>query len=303
VSGGNRHVSLEISEKVAVITLDRQDSKNCFSDAMEVQLIEAFDRCDADDEVRVVVLTGEGRAFCAGMDLQDGDSPFETWRQSPSAPEGSIVGVDRQGMPIRRDGGGRVALRIFESKKPVIAAINGMAIGVGITMTLAADIRLAAEEARIGFVFTRRGLVPEACSSWFLPRLVGLQTALEWVLTGRVFRADEALDRGLVHAVHPRTELAAAARRLALEIAENTAPVPTAISRQLLWRMMGAEHPVQAHGFETQALNDRGVSADAAEGINAFLEKRAAKFPDRVSQDLPAVLADFPAPAFHLPEL
>jgi enoyl-CoA hydratase/carnithine racemase len=301
VTGEGRQVSLEVSEKVAVITLRREDSTNCFSDVMEAQLIEAFDRCDADDEVRVVILTGHGRSFCAGMDLQEGESPFVNWRTSPDAPEGSIVGVDPQGLPIRRDGGGRVALRIFESKKPVIAAINGAAVGVGVTMTLPADIRLAAREARLGFVFNRRGLMPEACSSWFLPRLVGMQTALEWVFTGRVLGAEEAHQQGLVHAVYPREELLDAARRLALEIANNTAPVSTAITRQLFWRMLGAAHPIQAHGFETRALNDRGVSADAHEGISSFLEKREAKFPDRVSTDLPDVLADYPAPTLHVP--
>jgi enoyl-CoA hydratase/carnithine racemase len=218
-------------------------------------------------------MTGEGRAYCAGADLAGGGETFD-WR-------------DRQaGDEVPRDNGGQFTLRVFESTKPVIAAINGPAVGVGITMTLPMDVRLAADDARMGFVFARRGIVPEAASSWFLPRAVGISRAMEWVATGRVFDAREALEGGLVRSLHPKGELLDAARELAGEIAENTAPVSVALGRRLMWDMLGASHPLEAHRADSRAMFARGQSADAREGVTAFLEKRPAAFPDRVSDGL-----------------
>jgi enoyl-CoA hydratase/carnithine racemase len=265
---------------VLTITLNRPDRMNAFTETMRNELIAAFDLADADDEVRAVVVTGEGRAFCAGADLGKGGATFD-WSEREA-------GAD---WDVPRDGGGQVSLRIFECTKPVIAAINGPAVGVGITMTLPMDIRLAVAGAKIGFVFTRRGIVPEACSSWFLPRIVGISQALEWVETGRVFTAEEALHGGLVRSVHAADELLPAAYALAREIADNTAPVSVALGRRLLWGMLGAEHPMAAHRADSKAMFSRGQSADAREGVQSFLEKRAAVFPDRVSDGLPDVVS------------
>jgi enoyl-CoA hydratase/carnithine racemase len=245
---------------------------------MRRELIAAFDLADADDEVRAVVVTGEGRGFCAGADLARGGETFD-WKERQAA----------DGWDVPRDGGGQVSLRIYECTKPVIAAINGPAVGVGITMTLPMDIRLAVEGAKIGFVFTRRGIVPEACSSWFLPRIVGISQAMEWVATGRVFDAEEALAGRLVRSVHPPDELLPAAHAIAREIAGNTAPVSVALGRQLLWRMLGADHPLAAHRADSKAMYSRGQSADAREGVQSFLDKRPAVFPDRVSGGLPEI--------------
>jgi enoyl-CoA hydratase/carnithine racemase len=243
------------------------------------------DRADADDDVRAVIVTGAGRGFCAGADLASGGDTFDYTKREIQGPA--------------RDNGGELTLRIFASTKPVIAAINGPAVGVGATMTLPMDIRLAADDARMGFVFARRGIIPEACSSWFLPRVVGISRAMEWVATGRVFSAQEALEGGLVRSLHPKEELLDAARSLAREIAENTAPVSVALARQLMWRMLGAEHPMLAHRADSRGMVARGQSADAAEGITAFLEKRAAVFPDRVSDGLPDVMPGWRTPEFE----
>jgi enoyl-CoA hydratase/carnithine racemase len=294
-----RDISLDVRDGVATITLQRPEALNAFTDRMEIDLLQALDECDRNDDVRAAVLTGAGRAFCAGMDLSDSESTFDNWRAT-EGPDGAR-GEDGSEPRIRRDGGGRVVLRMFELHKPIIAAINGPAVGVGITMTLAADIRIAADDARIGFVFTRRGLVPESCSSWFLPRVVGLQTAMEWVLTGRVFPAREALAAGLLRSLHRREGLLGAAHALAHEIADNSAPVSVALARRMLWGMLGVPHPMTAHEIETHALNLRGVSADAREGIAAFLEKRPARFPDTVSGQLPDVFAQLPAPTYREP--
>jgi enoyl-CoA hydratase/carnithine racemase len=281
---------LDVVDGIATLTLDRPDRLNAFTDAMETKLIAAFDRCDADDDVRVIVLTGAGRAFCAGMDLVDAGDAFVAWRGSATAPAGTQFDVPDDALPMRRDGGGRVVLRMYDSLKPIIAAVNGPAVGVGATMVLAADIRLASEAARFGFVFNRRGVLPESCSTWFLPRVVPMQVAMEWVFTGRVFPAGEAHEHGLVRSLHDPDDLMPAAHALAREIADHTAPVSAALSRQLMWRMLGAPHPMVAHTAETHALNLRGLSDDAREGFNSFLEKRPAVFPDRVSVDLPDVL-------------
>lgn len=293
-----QHISLDVDDGIATVRFDRPDQLNAFTDTMESELMEAWDRVDADPAVRVVVLTGAGRAFCAGMDLSESSTAFESWRASETAPPGTTYDVPGQDLPVRRDGGGRVVLRMFDLDKPIIAAINGPAVGVGATITLPCDIRLASEEARFGFVFNRRGFVPESCSTWFLPRVVPMQTALEWVYTGRVFRAQEALDRGLVRSLHAPDDLLPTAYALAREIADHTAPVSTALARRMMWRMLGAEHPVVAHTAETLGINLRGVSDDAHDGIAAFLEKRAPLFTDRVPDDVPDVLAAFPAPAF-----
>jgi enoyl-CoA hydratase/carnithine racemase len=283
------HLRTEIAGGVLTITLSRPDKLNAYTPTMQAELLAAFDQADADDGVRAVIVTGDGRAFCAGADLSAGGSTFD-WRER-----------ERDGAPDAppRDGGGQVALRIFNCTKPVIAAINGPAVGVGVTMTLPMDIRLAAESARFGFVFARRGIVPEACSSWFLPRLVGISQAMEWVATGRVFGAQEALAGGLVRSVHPDGELLDAARALAAEIADNTAPVSVALARRLMWRMLGAAHPMEAHRADSRALFSRGQSADAHEGVTAFLEKRPAQFPDRVSAGLPEVFPDWQEPEFR----
>jgi enoyl-CoA hydratase/carnithine racemase len=269
-----QEIRYETADNVLTLTLDRPDRLNAFTPRMGMELIEAFDRADADDDVRAIIVTGEGRGFCAGADLGGGGDTFD-WRDRQTDDE------------IPRDGGGQVTLRIYESTKPVIAAINGPAVGVGITMTLPMDIRLAAEGAKIGFVFARRGIVPEAASSWFLPRIVGISQAMEWVATGRVFGAEEALAGRLVRSVHPAGELLPAARALAAEIAEHTAPVSVAVGRRLLWTMLGADHPMEAHRADSRAMFARGQSGDAVEGVTAFLEKRPAEFPDRVSAGLP----------------
>ena len=281
-------ITTELDEGVLTITLNRPERLNAWTPQMGRELIAAFDRADADDDVRAVIVTGAGRGFCAGADLASGGETFDYRKRDLEATRMSP-----------RDTGGRLTLRIFDSTKPVIAAINGPAVGVGATMTLPMDVRLASEEARIGFVFTRRGIVPEAASSWFLPRVVGISRAVEWVATGRVFSAQEALEGGLLRSVHSGDELLDAARALAREIAENTAPVSVALARQLMWRMLGAEHPMLAHRADSRGMFVRGQSADAAEGITAFLEKRPASFPERVSEGLPEIMPAWRAPEFE----
>lgn len=279
----------EVQDHIATITLSRPDQLNAFTNTMMRELIDAFDAVDADDDVRAVIVTGAGRGFCAGADLSSGAATFA---------EGG--GGDRAGAAqIPRDGGGMVSLRIFECTKPVIGAINGAAVGVGVTMTLPMDIRLASSAARFGFVFARRGIVPEACSSWFLPRLVGISQAAEWVYTGRVFDADEALKGGLVRSVHAPDELLEAARTIAAEIAAHTSPVSVALSRQMLWRMMGASHPMEAHRVDSRGIVERGKSPDSAEGVMSFLEKRPPSFPGKVSDGLPEIFPDWVDPTFH----
>ncbi len=279
----------DVADGIATITLHRPDKMNAFTGTMMYEMIDAFDRVDADDDVRVVIVTGSGeRAFCAGADLGGGGETFSRG--------GSDVQTD---VGVPRDGGGLLTLRIFDCTKPVIGAINGAAVGVGVTMTLPMDIRVASDNARFGFVFARRGIVPEACSSWFLPRLVGISTAAEWCYTGRVFPAAEALERGLVRSVHPLDELLPAATAIAREIADNTAPVSVALTRQMLWRMLGADHPMEAHRVDSRGIASRGASADAREGVVSFLEKRPAVYPVKVSDGLPDIFPDYTAPEFH----
>ncbi len=274
---------------VLTITLNRPDKLNAFNRAMMEELIEAFDRADADDAVRAVIVTGAGRAFCAGADLSQGAKTFDYAARTDRPEVGRAVAGDDVdwGDESVRDGGGRVTLRIFNCLKPVIAAINGPAVGIGATMLLPMDIRLASEQARIGFVFNRRGITPEACSSWFLPRVVGISRALEWSMTGRIFPASEALEGGLLRQVLPASELLPAARALALEIAQSCAPVSVALNRQMMWRMLGAAHPMEAHRVDSRAIFSRGASADAKEGVVSFLEKRPAHFTNTVSADMP----------------
>ncbi len=283
-------LGLALDDRVLTITLNRPDKLNAFNAAMMAELIAAFERADAADEVRAVIVTGAGRAFCAGADLSQGGKTFDYAARAdrPDVQQAAIGGGVDLGSPAVRDGGGRVALRIFECLKPVIGAVNGPAVGIGATMLLPMDVRLASEAARFGFVFARRGITPEACSSWFLPRVVGISQALEWTLSGRVFDAAEALAGGLVGRVLPPDQLLPAARALAREIADHTAPVSVALTRQMMWRMLGASHPMEAHRIDSRAIFTRGASADAREGVTAFLEKRPAAFPNRVSSDLPA---------------
>jgi enoyl-CoA hydratase/carnithine racemase len=283
-------ITEQLEDRVLTITLNRPDRLNAWTPTMARELISAFECADADDEVRAVIVTGAGRAFCAGADLERGGETFDARARGDAA--GGAEGAPR-------DNGGQLTLRIFDCTKPVIAAINGPAVGVGATMTLPMDIRLAAEEARFGFVFVRRGIVPEAASSWFLPRVVGINQALEWVMSGRVFSAQEALAGHLVRSVHPRGELLDAARGLAREIADNAAPVSVALARRMLWRMLGAEHPMAAHRVDSRAMFLRGQSADVVEGINSFLEKRPPRFTDRVSDGLPDVFPGWEQPEFE----
>ncbi|HZZ88922.1 MAG TPA: crotonase/enoyl-CoA hydratase family protein [Caulobacteraceae bacterium] len=283
----------DVEDGIATITLNRPDKLNAFTTQMMSDMIAAFDLSDADDDVRVVIVTGAGRGFCAGADLSAGGSTFD--RSGPQDPEREAGRVGQ----VLRDGGGRLTLRIFDSLKPVIAACNGPAVGVGVTMQLAMDIRLASTEARYGFVFARRGLNPEAASSWFLPHLVGVQTALEWCFTGRVFPASEAHEKGLVRSLHAPADLLPAARALAREIADNTAPVSVAITRQLIWRMAGAAHPMDAHMADSRGIQQRGAQNDVREGVTSFLEKRAPKYPDKVSKDLPNIWDHWTAPTFR----
>jgi enoyl-CoA hydratase/carnithine racemase len=278
-------ITYEVADGVLTITLNRPDRLNAFTATMGRELIAAFDAADADDDVRAVIVTGAGRGFCAGADLGGGGETFD-WRE---------VQTDDA---VPRDTGGTVVLRIFDSLKPVIAAINGPAVGVGVTMTLPMDIRLVADDAKLGFVFVRRGIVPEAASSWFLPRIVGISQAMEWVSTGRVFDAGEAVAGGFARSAHPGDELLGAARALAAEIVENAAPVSVALARRMMWTMLGAAHPMEAHQADSRAMFARGQSADAREGVTSFLEKRPAAFTDRVSKGLPDIFPGREEPVF-----
>ena len=286
-------IRLEVEDGIATLTLNRPDKLNAFNTQMMQEMIAAFDQTDADDSVRVVIVTGAGRAFCAGADLSAGAATFDYSARGGEEKEARTI----EG--VQRDGGGLLTLRIYDSLKPVIAAVNGAAVGVGVTMQLAMDIRMASTDARYGFVFSRRGINPEACSSWFLPRLVGVQTALEWCYSGRVFPAQEAHDRGLVRSLHAPEDLLPAARALAREIADNTAPVSIALTRQLIWRMAGASHPMEAHMADSRGIQARGAMADAKEGVVSFLEKRLPRYPDKVSTDLPNIWDHWSAPRFQ----
>lgn len=294
-------IKYDVEDNILTLTLHRPEKMNAFTSEMMNEMIDAFDKADADDDIRAIIVTGSGdRAFCAGADLSSGadtfnyekhSKPTEQTEAKPKRP--GIDGAIKEDGSVNwshdavRDGGGRLTLRIFKCLKPVIAAVNGAAVGIGVTMQLAMDIRIASDTARFGFVFTRRGMVPEACSSWFLPRIVGMPKALEWTFSGRVFDAKEALDGGLVRSLHKPEELLSVARGIAREIADNTAPVSVALSRQMLWRMSAAADPMEAHKIDSRGIFSRGRQGDSAEGVMSFLEKRPATFPNKVSTDLP----------------
>ena len=279
------NILYELDDGVLTITLNRPEILNAFNGGMMRDLFAAFDAADADDDVHVIVITGAGRGFCAGQDLSAGDS---TWEGHKENLEGKEVG----------DGGGELSRRLYRSLKPIIVAFNGPAVGVGLTFTLAADIRIAAEGAKLGFVFAARGIVPEGCSSWFLPRLVGISQALEWCYSARVFRAEEGLQAGLLRSVHPREELLPAARELAKSLVASSSKVSVAVLRHMMWRMLGAPDPIHAHWVDTAGINALATSPDAKEGINAFLEKRPPNFPGKVSQDLPEFFPWWEEPKF-----
>jgi enoyl-CoA hydratase/carnithine racemase len=269
-------IRYDVAESVATVTLHRPEKLNAVTTTMIDELLEALDRADADDGVRAVIVTGSGRAFCAGADLSAGSGTFDATARGHA-----------ERAEDHEDGGGRVTLRLFDLTKPVIAAINGPAVGFGVTLTLPMDVRIASATARLGFVFARRGVVPEACSTWFLPRLVGIARAAEWVYTGRVFDAEEARAGGLVSRVVAPDALLPTARALAREIADNTSAVSVALARQMLWKLLGAEHPMEAHRLDSQGMFWTGRSADAREGVGAFLEKRPARFASGPSKDMP----------------
>src|SRR3954465_15317532 len=279
-------IRVELSDRIQTITLNRPDKLNAFNAVMMNELIAAFDLADKNDDVRAIIVTGAGRAFCAGADLSSGADTFD--RDARRGPVKRLAnGGGDYSDPNVRDGGGQVTLRIFKCLKPVIGAINGAAVGIGVTMQLAMDIRIASENARFGFVFSQRGIVPEAASSWFLPRIVGISQALEWCYTGRVFPAQEALAGRLVSKVVPPDDLLPTARALAREIAGKTAPVSVALIRQMMWRMLGADDPMEAHKVDSRGIYARGRSDDVKEGVVAFLEKRPAVFKNTVSADMP----------------
>ncbi|MGE0222426.1 MAG: crotonase/enoyl-CoA hydratase family protein [Acetobacteraceae bacterium] len=285
-----QHILYDVADNILTITLNRPEKLNAVTDRTISELLDALDRADRDDDVRAIVFTGAGRGYCAGADLSE---------RAETMKSGGAPAVEDPGIDGHRDGGGLVTLRLFDCLKPTIAACNGAAVGFGATMQLAMDMRLASEAARYGFVFTRRAIVMEAASSWFLPRLVGPQQALEWVITGRVFGAEEALRGGLVRSVHPPADLLPAANALAREIAENTSPVSVALNRQMIWKMLGADHPMAAHRIDSKGIYARRLSEDAKEGVFSFMEKRKPKFPMKVSQDMPSFFPWWENPAFR----
>ncbi len=283
------HIKYEVADHILTITLNRPDKMNAFTHIMMDELIAAYDAADADDNVRAIIVTGAGKAFCAGADLSEGGKTFDRAaradrKTAPLRPNGEVEWSD----DAVRDGGGRVTLRMYKSLKPIIGAINGAAVGIGVTMQLPMDIRIASDNARFGFVFARRGITPEAASGWFLPRIVGISQALEWCYSGRVFDAKEALNGRLVSRVVPADELMTTARALAREIADNSAPVSIALTRQMMWRLSALDDPMEAHKIDSRSIYSRGASADVREGVMAFLEKRPAKFEQKVSKDMPS---------------
>ncbi|MGQ0434910.1 MAG: crotonase/enoyl-CoA hydratase family protein [Microthrixaceae bacterium] len=290
---GYSQIDLSVDDHVATITLDRPDRLNAFTVTMQRELCAAIDAIDADPDVRAVVVTGRGRGFCAGADLGGGDASFDHDSDLAAA-----AGVVKEADGRHRDEGGLVALRFFACTKPVIGAINGPAVGVGITMTLPFDIRVCSTTAKIGFVFARRGLVPEACSSWFLPRVVGISQAMEWCATGRVFGPDEALAGGLVRSIHEPDDLLPAAYALAQEIVSSTSAVSVSVTRALLWRMLGEPHPMSAHRVDSALIDELGAGGDVREGVLSFLAKRPPQFPNRVPVDLPATYPWWDEPQF-----
>ena len=265
----------KVEDSILTITLNRPEALNAFNNEMLFELIDACDKADADDDVKAIIITGAGRGFCAGADLSGGGNAFDYDSRE-----------DKEN-GLSRDGGGRLTLRLYELNKPIIAAINGPAVGVGVTMTLPMDIRLASTNAKFGFVFARRGIVPEACSSYFLPRVVGISKALEWCYSGKVFPASEAMEGGLLRSLHEPEDLLVEARKIAAEIADNTSAVSITLVRHMMWKMLGADHPMEAHKIDSRGIYHRGKSPDSKEGVVSFLEKRPADFPGKVSTDMP----------------
>lgn len=272
-----QQIRYEVEDNVLTLTLNRPERLNAFTGQMMTEMMDAFDRADADDGVRAIIVTGEGRGFCAGADLEKGADTFN-YENNPR---------DRKAGEWERDGGGLLTLRIFELNKPIIAAVNGAAVGVGVTMQLPMDIRIAAESARFGFVFSRRGIVPEAASTWFLPRIVGISQALQWAYSGRVFPAAEALAGRLVSEVVPDAQLLDRAREIARDIADNTSALSVTLIRHMMWKLLGADHPMEAHKLDSRGVQALGRGPDAAEGVTSFLEKRPPRFTGKVSRDLP----------------
>ena len=292
-------VILEVEDGIATITLNRPDKMNAFTGQMMRDIIAAFDETAADDDVGAVIITGSGeRAFCAGADLSAGGATFDYEKRQAGGKEPGHANME----DLQRDGGGRCTLRIYESLKPVIGAINGAAVGIGVTMQLPMDVRIASDNARFGFVFARRGIVPEACSSYFLPRLVGISQALDWCYSGKVFSAEEAKAGGLVKEVYPQAELMDAARAWCREIIDNTAPVSVALTRQMMWQMLGADHPMEAHKVDSRAIFERGRTGDAKEGVMSFLEKRKPEYPEKVSNGIAPHYPWSPKREFQWPE-
>jgi enoyl-CoA hydratase/carnithine racemase len=287
--GPYEQILIEVKDAILTLTLNRPDKLNAFTGTMMREMIDVFTKVNADDAVRAIVVTGAGRAFCAGADLSGGARTFDAARNPERAERnaGPVESVDWSDERVR-DGGGRLTLAIFECLKPVIAAVNGPAVGVGVTMQLAMDIRIASEAARFGFVFARRGIIPEAASSWFLPKIVGIAQALEWCYSGRVFDAQEALRGRLVSEVVNADVLLSRAQALAAEIRDNTAPVAIALVRQMMWRLSALDHPMEAHKIDSRGIYARGQSGDVREGVTAFLEKRSPQFPEKVSTAMPS---------------
>ena len=273
----------DVKDKVLTITLNRPDRLNAYTGQMQSNLIEAFDKAGKDDDIRAIIVTGAGRGFCAGADLGAGGNTFNREVRNN---KGETKGI-KDDPEWMRDGGGRTTLAIFDCPKPIIAAFNGPAVGVGVTMTLPMDIRIASEEAKFGFVFARRGLVPEAASSWLLPRVVGINKALEWTFSGRVFSPEEAIEGVLIRSIHPADKLLEEANKIAQEIVENTSAVSVAMTRQMLWKLLGADHPMEAHKVDSRAIYELGQGGDAKVGVESFLEKRPPEFPSKVSEDMP----------------
>ena len=265
----------QVEDSILTITLNRPEALNAFNNEMLFELIDACDKADADDDVKAIIVTGAGRGFCAGADLSGGGDAFDYDSREDKA------------NGLNRDGGGRLTLRLYELNKPIIAAINGPAVGVGVTMTLPMDIRLASTNSKFGFVFARRGIVPEACSSYFLPRVVGISKALEWCYSGKVFPASEAMEGGLLRSLHEPEDLLVEARKIAAEIRDNTSAVSITLVRHMMWKMLGADHPMEAHKIDSRGIYHRGKSPDSKEGVVSFLEKRPADFPGKVSTDMP----------------
>ncbi len=279
----------EIEDQVLTLTMNRPERLNAFNSRMQGEFLEALEHADADDEVRAVIVTGEGRGFCAGADLGKGADTFnyDNQTEEAKAERASSEGRQEGSNAWLRDGGGLLSLRIYEFNKPIIAAINGPAVGVGVTMTLPMDIRIASTQARMGFVFSRRGIVPEACSSYFLPRIVGVSKALEWAYSGKVFDAEEALKGGLIRSLHEPEDLLPSAREIASEIVENTSAISVTMIRHMMWKMLGADHPMEAHKVDSRGIFHLGRGADAREGVVSFLEKRSPDFTSKPSQDMP----------------